>query len=53
MDLSVTTDFPSLCVKYISISVFSKIDFIDILQNSLPMSTHVLYGLRVGSSKIF
>ena len=35
INLSATTDFPSLSVKYISIAFFSNHDFIDLLQNSL------------------
>ena len=32
-NLSATTDFPSLCVEYISLSYFSNHDFIDLLKN--------------------
>ena len=31
MDLSAITDFPSLCVEYISISLLCKSDYIDLL----------------------
>ena len=31
MNLSATTDFPSLCVEHISMSFFSSHDFIDLL----------------------
>ena len=41
MNLSATTDFVSLCVKYIYIALFSN----HLLQNSLPLSTHILFGL--------
>ena len=53
MNLSVTTDFLLLCPEYISIAFFSSHDFIDLLQNSLPLSTHILFDLRLDSSKIF
>ena len=45
MNLSAAIDFLSLCVEYISISPFSGHDFIDLLQNSLPLSTHILFGV--------
>ena len=53
MDLSAITDFQSPCVEYISISLFCKLDFIDLLENSLPVSTHILFGLWFDLSKIF
>ena len=31
MNLSATTDFPSLCAEFISIPFFSSHDFIDLL----------------------
>ena len=45
------TDFSSLCVEYISILLFCKNDFIDLLENSLPLSTHILFGLHLDSLK--
>ena len=53
MNISATTDFLSLCVEYISISFFSSHDIIDLLSNSLSLSTNILFGLRFDSSKIF
>ena len=46
------TDFPSLCVGHSFISLFCKTDFIDQLQNSLPLSIHLLFGFRIDSFKI-
>ena len=46
------TDFPSLCVGHSFISLFCKTDFIDLLQNSLPLSIHLLLGFRLDSFKI-
>ena len=51
INLSATTNFFSLCAEYISISLFSNHDFIDQLQTSLPLSTNILFNLRLGSSK--
>ena len=34
-------------------SFFPSHDFIDLLQNSLPLSTHILFGLRLVSFKTF
>ena len=51
-NLSETTDFPSLCVEYISVSLFCNQNFIDLLPNLLPLSTHILLGLRPDSSMI-
>ena len=53
INLSATTYFPLLCVECISISLSSNHDFIDLLLNSLPLSTHSLLGLQLDSSKIF
>ena len=53
MNCSAATDFPSLCVEYIPISVFSSHDFINLLKNSLPLSTHSLFGLWLDSFKFF
>ena len=53
INLSATIDFPLLCAEYISISLFSDHEFIDLLQNLLPLSSHILFGLRFDSSKIF
>ena len=52
-NLSATTDFSLLCAEYISITLFSSHDFTDLLQNSLYLSTHILFGLRLVSSNIF
>ena len=41
MNLSSITDFPSLSVECIPIEFFSSNDIIDLLQNSLHLSTHV------------
>ena len=53
INLSTITDFPSLCVKYISISLSCNPDFIDPLENSLHSSTHILRVLLLVSSKNF
>ena len=53
LNLSATTDFPSLCVEYISMSFLTSHDFIDLLWNLLPLSTHILFGLGFYSCKIF
>ena len=53
INLVATTDFSSLCVEYISISFFSNYDFIDLLQNSLPLSTRILFRLWSDSFKMF
>ena len=53
INLSTTTDFPSLCVKYISIAFFYGHDFIDLLQKSLSVSSHPLLGLRFDLFKTF
>ena len=53
MNLSGTTDHPSLFVEYISIAFFSSHDFIDLVQNLLPSSTHILFGLLFDVLKIF
>ena len=45
--------FFSLSVEYISVLWSCNQDFIDILQNSLPLSTHILFGLRPDLSNIF
>ena len=45
-NLSVTTDFPSLCVEYISMSFFSSHNFIYLLENPLSLSTHILFSLK-------
>ena len=49
---SAITDFPS-CVGCISISLSCNYDINDLLQNSLPFSSHNLFGLQPHSSKIF
>ena len=48
--LSVTTDFLSLCAESISMPFFSNHTFI---QYWLPLSAHILFGLRFDSSKTF
>ena len=53
MNLSAITYFPLLCAEHTSVSLFCKNDFIDLLQNLLPFSSHILFGLRFDSSKIF
>ena len=55
MNLPAITDFPSLCAEYVSISLFCKNHFIDLLSNSLPLlfTTHILCGLHFDLSKIF
>ena len=53
MNLSETTDFTSLYVEYIFIPFFSNHDFIDLLLNSLPLSTHILFGFPLDSFKSF
>ena len=53
MNLSATTNFPSQCGEYISISLSCNPDFIDLLKNSFPLSTLILFGLRLNSSYIF
>ena len=45
INLSATIDFPLL--------FFYDHDFIDLLQNLLALSTHILFVLRFDSSKIF
>ena len=53
MNVSAITNFPSLCVEYISISFFSSHNFIDLLYNSLPLSFHILFGLQFESPMVF
>ena len=53
MNLSEITYFPLLSAENISVTLFYKNDFIDLLQNLLPLSSHILFGLRFDSSKIF
>ena len=53
MNLSAITDLPSLCVEYIPMAFFSSYDFTDLLYTSLPLSTHILFGLQFDLSKIF
>ena len=53
MNLSAKRDFPSLCVEYIAIS-FSCSHFLkELLQNSLPLSTHIPFGFLADCFKIF
>ena len=51
--VSAIKDFPSLCVEYTSVAFFSNHDFIDLFQNSLPLSAHFLFALRLKSYKSF
>ena len=53
LDVTAATDFPSLCVKDISIASFPSHDFIDLLKNFLPLSIHISFGLWFDLSKIF
>ena len=53
INLLATTDYPSLCLEYMSISFFSSFDFIDLLLNSLLLFTSTLFGLRLNSFKTF
>ena len=53
INFSPTADFHSLCFEYIFISLSYNHDLIDILRNQLPLSTHILFGLRLNSSNIF
>ena len=47
------THFLLLCAEYISIAFSSNHNFIGLLQNSLPLSTHILFGLQLDPSKTF
>ena len=49
INLSATTDFFSLSVEYISMLLFCKNDFTDLLYNSLSLSTYILFGLQLDS----
>ena len=53
INLSAATDFPSLCVDCTSISLSCNHNFIDLLQNLLPLSTHILLGLHMALLKTF
>ena len=53
MNLSAATDLSSLCVEYNSISLFFTKALINLLQNSLLLSTHILFGLRFDSFNFF
>ena len=44
-------DLRSLRVEYISMSLYCNHGFTDLLQNSFPLSTHILFVLRLDSSK--
>ena len=48
MNFSAITNFLSLWIEYISISLFCKNDFIDLL-----LSTHLLFGLQLYWFKFF
>ena len=52
INLSAATDFPLLCVEYTSILLLCNHEFIDLLQNSPPWSTLILFGLWPNASKI-
>ena len=52
MNHSAITDSPLLYDEKICIPLFCKNDFIDLLQDSLLLSTHILFGLQFDSSKI-
>ena len=52
-DVSATTDFPLLCIKYILMPLSHNQNFTDLLQNSLPLSTHILLGLQPDLCKKF
>ena len=51
-NLSVKTNFPALCVEYISIPLPSNQGLTDILENPLPLLTHILFGFRPDSFEI-
>ena len=53
MNLSATINFSLLCIEYISISLSCNHDTIDLLQNLLPLSTHIFFGLQLNSSDIW
>ena len=53
INISATSDFPSLCVQYISVSLSCNHDFIDLLQNALPLSTHIMFGFQLDSTESF
>ena len=48
-----TKSFPSLWGAYNSILLSCNHDFIDLLQNWLPLSTHVLLGWRIDLPRFF
>ena len=49
INLSATTNFHPLCAEYISISLSWNQDFIDLLQNSLALATHISLGFQSNS----
>ena len=58
INLSAGTSFLSLCVSFfryvfISILLFCKIYFLDLLENVLPLFTHILFGVQLDSFKFF
>ena len=53
INLSTTIDFSSLCFEYISISLSYNHDVTDLLYNSLPLFSHILFSLCLNSSQIF
>ena len=52
INLSATTDFPSLFVEYITISLSWNHFLKEVLQNSEPLSTHILFGFLFDCFKI-
>ena len=50
IDLSATTDFPLLCIEYISISLSFNHFLKELLQNSLHFSNHILFGFLAEST---
>ena len=50
--MSAITDFPTLFVEPIFDSLSCSYNSIDLLLNPLSLSTHILFGLGLDSSKI-
>ena len=53
MNLLAKTDLLSLCIEHNSIAIFCNHDFIDILSNSVPLSTHILFDFLLDLFAIF
>ena len=53
INLSAATNFPSLCIEYVSISLSFNHFLKEILSNSLPLSTYILFGIVLDSFKNF